>query len=142
MRARTVMSVINTGTAARDFIQLAQGGRQSTTIAISETATAEAAEILESFRSHRRQPESDYILNGNRVIRALDEQLRDYRSAGEKFADSVTRGSYVSVRGEDRRFTVVEIWWDREAIRVRSEEGQEYVVPFKIIGPWPVEDEE
>jgi hypothetical protein len=142
MRARTVMSRINTGTAARDFIQLAQGGRQSTTIAISETATAEAAEILESFRSHRRGPDPEFILNGNRVIRVLDEQLKDYRSAGEQFADSVTRGSHLAIPGDDRRFTVMEIWWEDEAIRVQDDEGHEYLLPFKVIRPWPKESDE
>ena len=142
MRARTVMSVINTGTAARGFIQLAQNRRRSPAIAIIENTTAGAAEVLESFRSYRRQPESDYILNGNRVIRALDEQLRDYRSAGEKFADSVTRGSHLAIPGDDRRFTVMQIWWEDEAMRVQDDEGHEYLLPFKVIRPWPKESDE
>ena len=120
MRARIVRSLIDTGSAARDFIRLVCGrkSRPMGSPAGDETRTG-APQVLESFRNQRRQRQSDYILNGNRVIRALDEQLRDYRSAGEQFADLVTRGSHISIHGDDRRFTVIEMCWEEEAIRVR-----------------------
>ena len=77
----------------------------------------------------------------------FDEQSRDTgwpyaSSAGQQFADWITRGSHVSVRGENRRFSVLRIQWDQESIRVRDDEGQDYMVSFGLIGPWPIEDDE
>ena len=77
----------------------------------------------------------------------FDERLRDTgwpyaSSAGQEFADWITRGSHISIRGEDRRFTVLQLQWDREAIRVRDDEGQDYVIPLGLIGPWPIEEDE
>jgi hypothetical protein len=143
MRARVIKSIISTGSAARDFIREVCGSKSTPTPTVAETTrTAGASKVLEIFRNHRRQREPGYILTGRSVITAMDEQLRDYRSAGEQFADWVTRGSHVSVAGDDRRFTVIEIWWDREAIRVQDDEGHDYMIPFRLIGPWPKEDDE
>jgi hypothetical protein len=136
------MTRINAGTAARDFIELARGSKPTPANTVTKNTAAEAEQILESFRINRRQPGAEYILNGNRVIRVLDEQLKDYRSAGEQFADSVTRGSHLAIPGDDRRFTVMEIWWEDEAIRVQDDEGHEYLLPFKVIRPWPKESDE
>ncbi len=77
----------------------------------------------------------------------FDEQSRNTgwpyaSSAGQQFADWITRGSPVSVRGEDRRFTVLQIQWDQESIRVRDDDDHEYLIPFGLIGPWPIEDDE
>lgn len=80
-------------------------------------------------------------------VEFLGEQSRNTgwpyaNSAGQQFADWITRGSPVSVRGEDRRFTVLQIQWDQESIRVRDDEDHEYMVPFGLIGPWPIEEDE
>ena len=140
MKARIVRSLMETGSAARDFIRLVSGCKSSPVGLVTKDETlAGAPGVLETFRNHRRKRESDYILTGRRVITAMDEQLRGYRSAGEEFADWVTRGSHVSIHGDDRRFTVIEMCWEEEAIRVKDDEGHEYLIPFKIIGPWPNE---
>ena len=143
MRARIIKSLISTTSAARDFLCLVSGGKAkpATPIIEEETPTG-ASQVLESFRNHRRRGDNEYILTGSRVITAMDEQLRDYRSAGEQFADWVTRGSHVSIPQDDRRFTVIEIWWDDQAIRVRDDEGHDYKIPFTIIRPWPKEPDE
>jgi len=143
MKARIIKSIISTGSAARDFIRLACGREKSFSKPVAEDKIPTGAPlILESFRNQRRQRETDYVLTGKRVIKAMDEQLRAYRSAGEQFADWVTRGSHVSVGGDDRRFTVIELWWDRQAIGVQDDEGYDYMIPFSLIGPWPKESDE
>jgi hypothetical protein len=143
MKARFFKFTVSSGSAAREYIRLVCGNRQSLLRPVNVARTTEgAAEVLEAFRKNRRHSESDYILTGKRVIAAMNEQLREYRSAGEQFADWVTRGSRVSISGEDRRFTVLQILWDREAIRVQDDEGQEYVIPVSLIGPWPKESDE
>ncbi|MGO9570404.1 MAG: hypothetical protein ACLP5H_22965 [Desulfomonilaceae bacterium] len=143
MKARIIKSIISTGSVATDFIRLVCGRNQPPVRLVDEDKTRDGAtELLEVFRNHRRKRVSDYILTGQRVITAMDEQLRDYRSAGEQFADWVTRGCSVGISGDDRRFTVIEMCWEEEAIRVRSDEGQDYVIPFSLIGPWPKESEE
>lgn len=143
MKARIINTLVSTGSAARDFIREVCGSKSTPAPTVAETTrTAGATKVLESFRNQGRQRETDYILTGKRVIKAMDEQLRAYRSAGEQFADWVTRGSHVSVGGDDRRFTVIELWWDRQAIRVQDDEGYDYMIPFSLIGPWPRENDE
>jgi len=143
MKARVIKGLIDTGSAARDYIRLVCGGRQSPVKRVNEAKPREgAAEVLEAFRNHRRQQDSGYILTGKRVITAMDEQLRGYSSAGERFADWITKGCRVSISGDDRPFTVMAIWWDDEAIKVKDDQGHTYLVPFKIIGPWPKESDE
>ena len=72
----------------------------------------------------------------------MDEQLRSDGPAGREFADWVTRGSPLSIAGDDRRFILMEILWDRESMRVRDDEGQDYVIPWKIVRPYPQESDE
>lgn len=143
MRARIIKTILGTGSVARDYIRLVCGRKHVSESQGTEHGTPEGApSILESFRNQRNQRESDYILTGKRVIRALDEQIKDYLSPAERFANWVTCGSYVSVDGDERRFTVMEIRWDRGAIRVQDDEGYDYVIPFSLIGPWPKEEDD
>ncbi len=114
---------------------------------IEEETPTGASEVLESFRNHGRQSWSQYILTGKNVITAMDEQLQDMGFVpyllsrdSKGFADRVTRGSFVSLPGDDHRFRVVKILWERESIRLRDDEGREYVVPWKIIKPWDEEE--
>jgi hypothetical protein len=143
MRARIFKSILNTGTVARDYIRLVCGRKHvSESQGTEDGVRAAAPNILESFKHQRGQRESDHILTGKRVIRAMDEQLQGYLSTAERFANWVTRGSYVSLPRDDRRFTIIEILWDREAIRVQDDEGYGYVIPFSLIGPWPREEDD
>lgn len=143
MRARIIRSLIETGTAARDYIRLVCGRKPSSANLVTDDGISAAAPtILESFRDQTRQRETEFNVSGNQVIKAMDEQLQDYLSPAERFVNWVTRGSYVSVAGDTRRFTVMELWWDRQAVRVQDDEGYDYMIPFSLIGPWPREDEE
>jgi hypothetical protein len=142
MKARIIKSIISTGNAARDFIREVCGSKPTPTPAVAETTTtAGASKVLESFRTHRRQLEPD-VLSGKNVIRVLNERLVGYITPAERFASEITRGSFVSIRGDDRRFIVLEMRWDRGAIRVQDDEGYDYMIPFRLIRPWPKEDDE
>ena len=142
MRARLIKSLIDTGAVARDFIRLVCRSKPTPEKRVVEdTDRAGASQVLEAYRSEKGPPEALGLLTGRRVIAAMDEQLRDTgwpyaSSAGQEFADWVTRGSFVSLPGDDRRYEVLKILWEREAIRVRDNTGAEYIVPWKIIRPW------
>ncbi len=143
MRAKIIRDLIDTGSAARDFIRLVCGREKSSVRPVTDDKTREGAtELLEIFRNHRRKRESDHILTGRRVITAMDEQLRSCGSAGQQFADWITKGSFLSLPGDDRRYEIVTILWEDEAIKVQDDEGHTYIVPWRIIEPWPIEDEE
>lgn len=148
MKARIIKGLIDTGSAARDFIREVCGGKQSPHKPVVEGETRErAADLLESFRNHRRPGESQYILSGKRVITAMDEQLCEFgwpffNSSGKQFADWITRGTVVTINGDPRRFRVLEIWWGYESIRLRDDQGNEFIVPWRIVMPWPVESDE
>jgi hypothetical protein len=148
MRARLITTLISTGTTAADYIRLVCGRKPTpvTPIIEEETPTG-ASDVLESFRNHGRQSWSQYILTGKNVITAMDEQLQDMGFVpyllsrdSRQFADRVTRGSFVSLPGDDHRFRVEKILWERESIHLRDDEGNEYLVPWKIIKPWDEED--
>jgi hypothetical protein len=148
MKARLIKNLIDTGSVARDFIRLVCGWKRAPASPMAQVETREKAqEVLESFRSHRRQRDTDGILTGKTVIRAMDEQLQDVgivpthlSSAGERFADWVTRGSLVSLTGDSRRFRVMRILWDRGSIRLRDDEGRVYVVPWELVRPYDEEE--
>lgn len=142
MRARTVISLINTGTAARDFIQLARGSKPTQVSAITENTSAEAAEVLESFRSHSRRPGAEYILNGKRVIKAMDEQLEDlglpfeFTATARSLGKGISEGSLVVIPCDDRVFRVLRIWYEYQSLRIGDLEdprGPQYVLPMSMV---------
>jgi hypothetical protein len=142
MRARIIRSMIETGSAARDFIRLVRGRKQSPVTPVTEDEIPAAApEVLESFRNQRRQPESEHILNGKRVIKAMDEQMGDFclpfefTATARSLGRGITEGSLVVIPGDDRVFEVLRVWYEHQSVRIGDSEDTEvqYVVPWRMI---------
>lgn len=142
MRARIVRSILDTGSAAKDFIRLVRGVKaEPLTPIIEEETPTGASEVLESFRNHRRQRESEHILNGKRVIKAMDEQMLDltlpfeYTATARSLGRGITEGSLVMIPGDDRVFEVLRVWYEYQSVRIGDSEDTEvqYVVPWRMI---------
>jgi len=142
MKARFFTSLASTGNLAKEYIELTCGKKPIPLGRITKNTTAEAAQVLESFRSHRRQPAAQYILNGKRVIKAMDEQLEDlglpfeFTSTARSLGKGIMEGSLVVIPGDDRVFRVLRIWYEHESVRIGDLEdprGPQYVVPWRMI---------
>jgi hypothetical protein len=143
MRAKTFTCLARTGPVARDFIQSARNNKPSSAHPTTESTTAAGAlKVLESFRNQRRQQESGYILNGKRVIKAMDEQMQDFSlpfeftATARSLGRGITEGSLVVIPGDDRVFRVLRIWYEHESVRVGDcddPRGPQYVVPWRMI---------
>jgi len=143
MKARIVKSILDTGSAARDYIRLVCGRKQpSVRPVVEDEIPAAAPEVLESFRNQRRQQESGYILNGKRVIKAMDEQMGDFclpfefTATARSLGRGITEGSLVVIPGDDRVFEVLRVWYENQSVRIGDPEdpnGVQYVVPWRMI---------
>jgi hypothetical protein len=143
MRARIVKSILDTGSAARDYIRLVCGRKQPSVRPVDEDETREGAtELLEVFRNHRRKRESDYILTGRRVIEAMDEHMTDFSvpfeftATARSLGKGIVEGSFVTIPGDDRVFRVLKVWYEHESARIADPEdlnGIQYVVPWRIL---------
>ena len=146
MKARLVVSGINTGDTARNYIRQVENSRH---IPVKETGEPEMAacqEILESFRDHNKPTDEIDIgtLTGKNVNRQLEKDLlairgipyiyTDYaRSRGE----GVAEGDLVSLLGDDRIFELIRISHASESVRIRDKErDEEFRVPWRLISPW------
>jgi hypothetical protein len=143
MKARIIRGLIDTGSAARDFIRLVSGCKSSPVGLVTKDETlAGAPGVLETFRNHRRKRESDYILTGRRVIEAMDEQMTDFSvpfeftATARSLGKGIVEGSLVVIPGDDRVFRVLRIWYEHESVRIGDLEdprGPQYVVPWRMI---------
>ncbi|MGO9116847.1 MAG: hypothetical protein ACLQPD_04455 [Desulfomonilaceae bacterium] len=143
MKARIVKSLIDTGGAARDFIRLVRGRKQSCVKSSAENKKGNGASgVLEAFRIHSKADEPQYILTGKNVLRAMDEQMTElcvpfeYSVAAREVGRGIIKGSLVMIPGDDRVFEVVKVWYEYESIRIGDPEdpnGVQYVLPWNMV---------
>ncbi len=145
MRAKLCVNQLKLGGSAWDYIRQVQEARQIPAKEPDPTQEAEAREILESFKETMKPPEEiDLgIITGEKIIRRLDSDLVDARVLPYYFSDEATRrgegitkGSKVTLVGDDRIFEVLTVSYPDESLLIRDDKDNEFIIPWGLVRPF------
>jgi hypothetical protein len=82
------------------------------------------------------------ILTGERVIRQMDNDLVDVQVLPYFFSDEavrrgegITKGSKVTLLGDDRIFEVLTVSCRDESLLIRDDNNNEFIIPWGLVRP-------
>jgi hypothetical protein len=144
MKAKFVKSLLDTGSAARDYIRLIKNASSRAIKGIDESHGTEAQEILESIREQdNSRYEVDIDISGKNLIDQMDSDLDDLGLVPYHFSNTarsagavISVGSPIRIPGDDRQFRTVAISTSEGSVRIRDASGNEYSVPWHLPRPW------
>lgn len=139
MRAKLFANSMQCGHIARDSIHLTRRNQKS---ALADTGPEGkvARAVLESYEDQNRSITADPIVPIRPLVRGLTESLRGMPTLvtddkGRINGASLYKGCKVRVMGiPERRFTIIDIYWDYDEVRVREKgTNVEYVFPWDCL---------
>jgi hypothetical protein len=144
MKAKFVKSLIDTGSAARDYIRLVKNASSRAIKGMDQSHGREAKEILENIRE---LDDSSYGLDiditGQNLIDQMGRDLEDmglipyfFSNAAREAREGISAGSHIRIPDDDRKFRVVSISRRNGSVRIRDASGNEYLVPWQLPQPW------
>jgi len=144
MKARIIRGLIETGTAARDFIRLVKNASSRAVKGMDESHGTEAREILEFIEKQNPPDDLDINIQGKTLIDQMDRDFQDMglipywftdlaRSSGE----AIHPGSHVFIIGDPsgKTYRTIQVSYDHQSVRVRDIEETEFVLPWEMVKP-------
>jgi hypothetical protein len=130
--------------SAMEYIRQVHEARQIPSREPDEPQKAGALGILESLEDTMKPPEelNIGILTGERVIRQMDNDLVDVQVLPYFFSDEavrrgegITKGSKVTLLGDDRIFEVLTVSCRDESLLIRDDNNNEFIIPWGLVRP-------
>lgn len=149
MNAKLCINRIRIGGPAWEFIRQVQNARHIPESETSAPEQAEARGLLESFHDANKPPEEIDLgtITGEKMLQEMDRYLVELRALPYFFSDAakskgegITEGSLVTLLGDERIFEVLRISYEQESVRLRDDDDNEFVVPWRLVRP--LENEE
>jgi len=140
MKARIIATEITRGTVAKDFIKSVEDRKSlSTTM---EPERLQAHQVLKVFEDHNKPLPDDPAPPVKDLVEVLTRDILDMMGLlvgdGKEVGARLFKGCPVRLIGiPDRKFIVVDIFWDDGEVRVK-ESGTDigYVMPWDCVEFW------